>query len=165
MDIREAVSSAQIDLVRHLWREYWQSFGLPTDFQGFGRELEALPGDYCADGGTLLLAMSGEQPAGTVALRRLDASSGEIKRLYVRPQFRGRGLARRLVNAVIDRSRSLGYTTLYGDTLPVMADALTLYERMGFERVEPYSGTPTPGAIYLKLDLVSAPSRQPGTST
>lgn len=155
--ICEALSPPELDLVRQLWREYWQSFGLSMDFQGFGRELEGLPGAYGAGGGALLLAISDDQAAGTIALRRLDAASGELKRLYIRPQFRGRGLGRRLVEAAIERARSFRYQRLYGDTLPVMTDALSLYKRLGFERVPAYSADPTAGAIYLKLKLFSAP--------
>ena len=149
-----AESDSDVAVVRELWREYWESFGLSIDFQGFGEELEGLPGVYGAEGGALLVAMSGEQPAGTIALRRLDSRSGEVKRLYLRPQFRGQGLGRLLVDAVMDRARDLGYEALYADTLPVMTDALSLYERMGFERVEAYAQTPTPGAIFLKFKLV-----------
>lgn len=156
---------AEVAAVRELWREYWESFGLSMDFQGFGRELEGLPGIYGAEGGALLLAMCGEQPAGTIALRRLNAASGEVKRLYLRPQFRGRGLARRLLEAVIERARSFGYESLYADTLPVMTDALSLYERIGFERVAAYSSHPTPGAIYLKLQLVRPSGSLPGSSS
>ena len=154
MEIRIAESDSDVAAVRELWREYWESFGLSMDFQGFGEELQGLPGVYGAQGGALLLAMSADQPAGTIGLRRLDLRSGEVKRLYLRPQFRGQGLGRRLVEAVMDRARALGYGSVYADTLPVMTDALSLYQRMGFERVEAYTQAPTPGAIFLKLQLV-----------
>jgi putative acetyltransferase len=154
LDIREAKSRADVASVRELWHEYWESFGLPMDFQGFGQELEGLPGVYVAKGGVLLLAVYQEHPAGTIALRRLDPASGEVKRLYLRPQFRGHGLGRRLLKAVIDRASTLGYQSLCADTLPVMKEALSLYERAGFDRVEAYSRAPTPGAIYMKLELV-----------
>ena len=84
-------------------------------------------------------------------MRRLDRKSGEVKRLYLRPKFRGRGLGRRLLEAVIERANAVPYECLYADTLPSMMEALSLYQRIGFERVEAYSKTPTPGAIYLKL--------------
>jgi putative acetyltransferase len=137
-----------------LWREYWDSFSLPMDFQGFGAELEGLPGSYAEDGGALLLARHESEPAGTIAMRRLDRSSGELKRLYLRPGFRGHGLGRRLLEAVIERATStVQYDYLYADTLPTMTEALVLYQRIGFERVEAYSPTPTPDAIYLRLKL------------
>jgi putative acetyltransferase len=141
-------------MVRELWREYWESFGLSPDFQGFANEMNELPGVYGAEGGALLLALYKEEPAGTIALRRLDEKSGEVKRLYLRPQFRGLGLGRALVEEVVERARSFGYESLYADTLPVMTDALSLYERMGFEGTAAYAAVPTPGAIYLKLKLV-----------
>lgn len=154
MDIRSAESMEDIAAVRELWREYWQSFGLPLDFQGFAAELDGLPGVYAAPGGTLLIARVDGDPAGTIALRGLDPTSGEVKRLFLRPKYRGFGLGKRLLEAVFERSHAIGYQFLYADTLPVMAEALNLYLRYGFERSEPYSEVPTPGAIYLKRKLL-----------
>jgi len=154
MDIRLAESPGEIALVGQLWREYWDSLSLPMDFQGFGDELEGLPGAYAADGGALLLARDENEPAGTIAIRRLDRNSGEVKRLYLRPGFRGHGLGRRLLEAVIERAANIArYDCLYADTLPSMTEALALYQRVGFERVDAYSPTPTPDAIYLRLKL------------
>lgn len=153
MNIRLADSPGDIALVRQLWQEYWESLGLPMDFQGFGDELQALPGVYGAKGGALLVASDSSEPAGTIAMRRLEGTSGEVKRLYLRPKLRGYGLGRRLLEAVIDRAAAVPYDYLYADTLPSMMEALSLYQRVGFERVKAYSDTPTPGAIYLKLKL------------
>jgi putative acetyltransferase len=153
VDIRLAESPGDLAIVRQLWEEYWASFGLPMDFQGFGDELLGLPGVYGAEGGALLLAFDSSEPAGTIAMRRLEATSGEVKRLYLRPNFRGHGLGRRLLEAVIDRASAVPYDCLYADTLPSMMGALSLYRWGGFEQVEVYSNTPTPGAIYLKLKL------------
>jgi GNAT superfamily N-acetyltransferase len=154
MDIRVAESPGEIALVRQLWREYWDSFSLPMDFQGFAAELAGLPGSYAADGGALLLARYQSEPAGTIALRRLDRTSGEVKRLYLRPGFRGHGLGRRLLEAAIERATTtVQYDCLYADTLPGMTEALALYQTVGFERVAAYSSTPTPDAIYLRLKL------------
>jgi len=153
--LRLAASPSDIAAVRELWREYWKSIDLPDDFQGFGEELKSLPGVYGADGGALLIAEStpGGTPAGTIALRRLNQSAGEVKRLYLRPAFRGKGLGRYLLEQVIERARAIGYEALYADTLPSMKDALSLYERLGFTRVEAYAKHPTPGAIFMKLQL------------
>ena len=159
VDVRRAESLSDVEAVRQLWREYWESFGLPMDFQGFGQEVQGLPGAYGAEGGVLLLATYEDEPAGTIALRRLERTSGEVKRLYLRPQFRGLGLGRRLLEVVIERARALGYESLYADTLPVMTEALSLYERVGFDRVGAYSPAPTPGAIYMKLELVKRSGR------
>jgi putative acetyltransferase len=125
------------------------------DFQGFSKELQGLPGVYAAVGGALLLALYKDEPAGTIGLRRLNQTSGEAKRLYLRPKYRGQGLGRRLLEAVIERASGLGYHCLYADTLPTMVEALSLYQRAGFERIEAYSITPTPGAIYLKFNIVT----------
>jgi putative acetyltransferase len=152
--IRLAESPGDIAAVRELWLEYWESIGLPMDFQGFGEERNGLPGAYGAAGGALLLAVNEDEPAGTIALRRLDARSGEVKRLFLRPEYRGQGLAKRLLGAVIERATAMQYEWLYADTLPNMKEALSLYKRQGFESAEAYSDTPTLGAIYLKLHLV-----------
>ena len=153
MNIRLAESPDDIAAVQHLWREYWESMGLPLDFQGFAAELDGLPGVYGTEGGALLLVSFDGKAAGTIALRRLTANSGEVKRLYVCPEFRGQGIARQLLEAIFDRAHAFLYQYLYADTLPIMMEALKLYERLGFERVEPYSDCPTPGAIYLRLQL------------
>lgn len=155
MEIELAESLGDVAVVQQLWREYWDSIGLPKDFQGFSEEVRGLPGVYGAEGGVLLLATHNDKPAGTIALRRLDLVSGEVKRLYLRPEFRGYGLGRRLLEAVIKRATSLQYKYLYADTMPNMTEALSLYRRVGFDKVNSYSNTPTPGAIYLKLELVS----------
>jgi putative acetyltransferase len=83
----------------------------------------------------------------------LNDRAGEVKRLYLRPAFRGQGLGRYLLENVTERARAIGYAALYADTLPGMTEALSLYERLGFERVEAYASEPTPGAIFLKLAL------------
>jgi len=153
VDIRPAESPEDIAAVRELWREYWESFGLSLEFQGFATELETLPGLYTPPGGALLLACVDSVPAGTIGLRPLSPDSGELKRLFLRPKYRGFGLGKGLLEAIFDRSRAAGYQFLYADTLPVMSEALNLYFKFGFERTEAYSATPTPGAIYLKRKL------------
>ena len=153
MDIRPAESLEDIAAVRELWIEYWQSFGLPLHFQGFSAELDTLPGVYSPPSGILLLALVDSAPAGTIALRPLGPSTGELKRLFLRQKYRGFGLGKALLEAVFDHSRTAGYHFLCADTLPVMSEALNLYFRYGFERTEPYSASPTPGAIYLKRKL------------
>jgi len=124
--------------VRALLEEYWNSFGFTPCFQNFGEELAGLPGAYAPPGGRLALATvddrpAGGQPAGCIALRRVDRDHAEAKRLYVRPAFRGVGLGRALMEWVMAEARAAGYREIVGDTMPVMRDALALYERMGFE--------------------------------
>jgi putative acetyltransferase len=127
--------SEALEIVRFLLREYWDSFGFTPCFQNFGDELAGLPGAYAPPTGRLALALVDGQPAGCAALRRLDASRAEPKRLYVRSAFRGLGLGRALLEWVMNEARAAGYTELVGDTMPAMKDALALYDRMGFERV------------------------------
>ena len=120
--------------VRTLLEEYWNSFGFTPCFQNFGEELAGLPGAYAPPGGRLALATVDGQSAGCIAMRRVDRDHAEAKRLYVRPAFRGVGLGRALMEWVMAEARTAGYREIVGDTMPVMGDALALYERMGFER-------------------------------
>ncbi|HXB72495.1 MAG TPA: GNAT family N-acetyltransferase [Candidatus Acidoferrales bacterium] len=153
MEIVTVSGGPQVELVRGLFEEYWTSFGFTPCFQNFGDEVASLPGDYRPPGGRLALAILDGEPAGCAAMRPFDASRCEAKRLYVRPKFRGRGVARALMHWLIAESRAAGYSEMVGDTMPVMAQALEMYDRMGFERTGPYSSKPTEGAIYLRLKL------------
>jgi GNAT superfamily N-acetyltransferase len=119
--------------VRALLEEYWTSFGFTPCFQNFGAELAGLPGAYAPPSGRLALVRVGGEPAGCVALRRVDDRSAEPKRLYVRPAYRGLGLGRALLEWVMNEARAAGYTELAGDTMPQMCEALALYRQMGFE--------------------------------
>ena len=148
-------SSQEIDAVQSLWREYWDSLGLPQDFQGFCEEVKTLPGLYAPPRGRLLLALVRGNPAGTAALRPLSAYSCEGKRLYVRPQYRGEGVGGSLLHRLVEEARSAGYREMYGDTLKSMTAALKMYREAGFSEVSPYSSNPTPGAIFLKLSFLS----------
>ncbi len=139
--------------MRALWTEYWEVLGLPLEFQGFGAQLERLPGEFAPPWGLLLMACEDSIAAGTIAVRRLRADACEAKRLYVPPRFRGKGLGKKLLSAAIENARFMGYKMLYGDTLPRMHEAVSLYDQFAFERVEAYSDDPTPGAIYLRLVL------------
>jgi GNAT superfamily N-acetyltransferase len=139
--------------VRVLLREYWDSFGFTPCFQNFGDELAGLPGAYAPPDGRIALASVDGEPAGCIALRRVDALRAEVKRLYVRPAFRGLSLGRALMEWVMDQARAIGYREIVGDTMPVMRDALALYERMGFERGGPCAEQPTEGAIYIRKRL------------
>ena len=151
--IQQAVSGDAIESARALFQEYWTSFGFTACFQGFESELAALPGKYAPPRGRLLLATVDGQPAGCVALRPFDQTRGEVKRLYVRPQFRGRGVGKALMNSLAAEARAVGYSELIADTIPqVMATALAMYERLGFERIDPYSNE-TPEAQHIRLRL------------
>jgi len=155
MEIVNVVGAEQLAQVRALFEEYWSSFGFTPCFQNFSGELAALPGDYVPPGGRLALALVDGQPAGCAALRRLDEDRCEFKRLFVRRSFRGMRLGRELLAWVIAEAKAAGYRELVCDTMPVMADALAMYERAGFQRTDPYSDHPTAGAIFLRLALAS----------
>jgi putative acetyltransferase len=153
MQLIQPGNSAEWEQVRRLFQEYWSSFGFSPCFQDFASEVAGLPGAYGPPGGVLVLALIDGQAAGCAALRRFDMQRGEAKRLYVRPQFRGRGVGRALLDWVITEARTMGYREMVGDTIPQMAVALQMYDRAGFERTGPYADVPTPGAIYLRLKL------------
>jgi len=153
MEIVSAATPEHLAMVRRLFEEYWQSFGFTPCFQNFGAEVAGLPGYYAPPGGRLALAFAGGETVGCVALRPLDHSRAEAKRLYVRPQFRGQGAGLALLQWVIGEARRIGYREILGDTMPVMRRALAMYERLGFDRTGPYTPEPAPGAIYLRLAL------------
>jgi carbonic anhydrase len=153
LEIHHVQSEEQLQQVRRLFEEYWNSFGFTPCFQNFGDELLGLPGEYARPGGRLALAFDGVEAAGCVALRRLDDTRCEAKRLYVRPEFRNRGIGRALLDWAIAEARAAGYQEMMGDTMPVMDRALGMYDRMGFERTAPYLRHPTEGAICIRLRL------------
>jgi ribosomal protein S18 acetylase RimI-like enzyme len=160
LTIRPAVIPDELPVVRELFREYADGLGVDLCFQGFEAELAGLPGAYAPPPGRLLLAVRGGVVLGCVALRRLSDADGEMKRLYVRPAARGCGAGRRLVAALIAEATAIGYRRILLDTLPTMAEAIRLYESVGFRPTEPYCINPVPGARYLALEL---PHRYPGT--
>ena len=153
MEIVTVTSEAQLAQLRGLFEEYWASFGFTPCFQNFGEEVAELPGKYAPPGGRLAMALMDGEPAACIALRQFDAERCEVKRLYVRPRFRGSGLGRALMDWVIAEARRMGYREMVGDTMPVMAQALEMYRRMGFDETGPYAENPTPGAIFLRLKL------------
>lgn len=142
---------------RALFQEYANSLNVDLCFQDFATELSDLPGVYAPPRGQLMIAMVGDKYAGCCALRPLDAAdypnAAEMKRLYVRPQFRGVGAGRMLAEAILDSARLAGYTCILLDTLDSMEAARGLYADMGFEEVPPYYYNPIAGAHYLKADL------------
>ena len=142
--------------VEALFREYVGSLGEDISFQNVEDELAALPGKYARPCGVVLIAREGDAVAGGVAYRMFEPGVCEMKRLYVRPAFRGRGLARDLANELIDDARTRGYRTMLLDTLASMQTARALYRDLGFAPVEPYYDNPLPGVMYMALELTSS---------
>lgn len=130
-------------------REYVEWIGLDLAFQEIDAELSGLPGEYAPPRGALFVAVEGERHLGMIALRPLDGTIAEMKRLYVRPEARGRGLARRLIARLCDEGKRLRYTELRLDTLPKMGEAQALYETYGFVDIEPYYETPIAGTRFM----------------
>ena len=153
MDVVHAVTPGQIEQARALFREYERSMGIDLCFQGFEQELVGLPGAYAPPRGRLLLALDGAAPAGCVALRPLADAACEMKRLYVRPAFRGRRVGRLLAERVLAEARVIGYARLRLDTLPSMREAISLYGALGFVEIAPYTTNPVAGALFMELAL------------
>lgn len=153
-EIAQADTSARIAQARELFLEYAQSLGFSLCFQSFDQELAGLPGSYGQPEGRLLLAEYDGQLAGCVALHRLEAGICEMKRLYLRPQFRGKGLGRALAERIIAEAREIGYQQMRLDTVePVMKDAVAMYRKLGFQDIAAYRTNPIAGAMYMELKL------------
>jgi ribosomal protein S18 acetylase RimI-like enzyme len=148
-EIRAAELPRDLNEVRELFREYADSLSTDLGFQDFEAELAAIPGKYEPPRGRLLLAWSGTEAVGCVALRPLDRDTCEMKRLYVRPKLRGQRLGRRLAERICQEACAAGYSRICLDTLPTMGEAIKLYTALGFQPIEPYVYNPIPGAIFL----------------
>lgn len=143
-----------IALTRALFEEYAAALGISLCFQNFDHELAGLPGDYAPPAGRLLLGSEENQIAGCVAMRKIGEGTCEMKRLYLRPAFRGRGLGRQLTEAIIEEARRIGYECMRLDTLPGKMDqAVAIYRSLGFKVIEPYYKNPVEGATFMELSL------------
>jgi putative acetyltransferase len=143
----------ELEMVKNLFVEYADSLGFDLDFQNFDKELTGLPGQYCSPRGCILLAEYENQPAGCVALRPLSGEICEMKRLYVRPQFRGLGIGKALAEAIIEQARKIGYTLMRLDTVGAMKVARALYQSLDFKQISQYMDNPIEGAEFMELKL------------
>ena len=148
-----------------MFREYAELLGVDLCFQGFEAELRELPGKYAPPGGALLVAYHEGAGAGCVAMRDLGHGVCEMKRLFVRPRFRGLRLGKRLAEAIIMSARELGYSTMRLDTLGRLTEAMRLYDRLGFRRIPAYYENPLPGVVYWELDLGEGQSGKHGAAS
>jgi putative acetyltransferase len=154
IEIIQAETPAQIEQVRTLFREYEKWLDIDLCFQGFEEELATLPGKYAAPSGRLLLTQAEQEFAGCIALRKIDDSVCEIKRLFVRSHFRGLGLGKTLIEKLINEARRIGYEKMRLDTLPgKMPQAVKLYKSFGFFEIPPYYKNPHVETLFLKLNL------------
>lgn len=147
--VSEATSLAAIEIVRGLLEEY----GALPEVNIARHEIAGLPGEYAAPTGALLVALDGKAAAGCVALRKLDQQTCEMKRLYVRPEYRGTGAGRMLAVAIVERARTLRYARMRLDTRAWMQSAKALYRSLGFQEIPPYMNEIVPGTMFFELDL------------
>jgi ribosomal protein S18 acetylase RimI-like enzyme len=155
MHLVRAETPNHINDTRLLFREYEQFLAVDLCFQNFEQELAGLPGKYAPPEGLLLLVMESHRAAGCVAVRKLAGGVCEMKRLYVRPEYRKHGVGRMLAKEVIAEASVLGYQLMRLDTLERLTEAMSLYESLGFRRTPPYYDNPLPGVVYWELCLVN----------
>lgn len=153
LEIHPARLPTDLPVVRALFRAYANGLGIDLSFQNFDDELAALPGKYAPPSGRLLIAWDGENAVGCVAMRPIDASNCEMKRLYVHPSTRGTQLGRRLAERICAEARDAGYARICLDTLPTMTAAQALYRSLGFAPIAPYVFNPIEGTQFLARDL------------
>jgi GNAT superfamily N-acetyltransferase len=154
LEFIRAESREQVKSARQLFEEYAAALGLNLCFQDLERELAELPGRYAPPCGRLLLAVHEGEVAGCVGLRKIGDRTCEMKRLYVRPLFRGLGIGHALAAKIIEEARTIGYARMRLDTLPAqMAKAIKMYRALGFREIEPYYHNPVEGALFMELAL------------
>ena len=153
IELVDATSDEQVRAVRELFVEYAESLGFDLSFQDYDKELATLPGEYRAPRGMLLLASCKGEVAGCAALRPIDDAICEMKRMYVRPRYRGLGIGRTMAIKIIEFARAAGYERMRLDTIDTMTEAIALYRSLGFTEIQPYRHNPIPGAKYMELVL------------
>ncbi|MGB3340613.1 MAG: GNAT family N-acetyltransferase [bacterium] len=150
----QVITEEQLGHIKILFKEYEKSLGFGLHFQDFTEEFDNLPGEYALPTGCLLLALYRDHIAGCVALRKLDKKICEMKRMYVRPDYRGKGIGRAMAVEIIKFARAYGYKRMRLDTIDTMNAAISLYRALGFVESEPYRYNPIKGASYMELSLL-----------
>jgi len=146
-------TNEELEIIKELFVEYADSLGFDLDFQDFKQELANLCGDYAPPKGCLLVAKYKGQIAGCVGLKQFSDDICEMKRLYIRPEFRGLGIGRVLAEAIIEQARKIGYTLVRLDTVPTMKVARALYQSLDFKQISQYRYNPIEGAEFMELKL------------
>lgn len=154
LKIYQVETNEDLEVIKQLFIEYADSLGFDLGFQNFEEELANLPGEYARPKGSLLLAKFKGQPAGCVALREISDRICEMKRLYVKQEYRGLKIGRKLMESIIVEARRIGYSSIWGDTVPSMQIAQALYTSLGFREIEPYCRNPVEGAKFIELKLI-----------
>ena len=160
IEIVHAVSAEQIETAGKLMFEYAASLNVSLCFENLDKEVAGLPGLYAPPHGRLLLAVSGSTVAGCIALKKVDDQVCEMKRLFVREEFRGKGVGKQLTKALWDEARAIGYQRMRLDTLPSMKEAIAMYRSLGFKPIPPYRDLPDPGALFMEVKLNRIPYSQ-----
>lgn len=151
--IIQAHEEPHLSAARTLFLEYAGALGISLCFQNFDQEVASLPGDYAPPGGRLLLALDRSSPIGCGGLHHFSSGRAEMKRVYVRPEGRGRGTGKEIVVRLLEEAKTIGYRSVVLDTLPVMRSAIHLYRALGFREIEAYRDNPVEGALFMELDL------------
>lgn len=153
MPLEMKLAYHDIDKVRLLFQEYTSMLGVDLKFQNYEEEFLHLPGDYALPRGRLYIANDDKQLAGCIALRPFDNASCEMKRLFVRPEFRGKGIGRALAERVISDAKEMRYRDMVLDTMAFLTNSIALYKKLGFQETFPYRYNPLPDALFLRLEL------------
>ena len=155
VEVVDVTGGPALELVRELFLEYASSLHFDLCFQNFDAELGALPGEYAPPAGRLVLCRVGGVAAGCIALKPLGSGICEMKRLFVRPEFRAQRLGLKLAEHIIREARQIGYTAMRLDTIAgTMERAIGLYRSLGFKEIPPYYRNPIPNAVYLELSVI-----------